>query len=73
MTTNDQMIVHIEKLEFVTEVVNDWAANPNLIENLTEKTIVRMFSGMADILDQTTGALRDIAEHGPEHREATTS
>ena len=76
MSTNvkplhDQMIAHVEKLEFITEVVRDWAADPGLIDAWTEKTITRVFAGLEIILAEASIALRDIAERGPKHKEGT--
>lgn len=66
---HDQMIAHIEKMEFLYEVVSDWAADPGMIETMTERTITRVFAGLEKILEETADALREIAERGPEQKE----
>jgi len=71
-TLHGQMIAHAEKLEFITEVVRDWAADPGLIDSWTERTIDRVFAGLGIVLEETAGALRDIAEREPKHKEATS-
>jgi len=62
---HDQMITHAEKLEFISEVVRDWAADPGLIDNWTGRTIDRMFAGMGTVLEEIADALRDIAKREP--------